>query len=69
VDAESSTLLESECLAVIHQTGLQLTLDISAVDYVDRRGAMALRSLRRRRVEVIGSSPLIRQLMEEDCSP
>lgn len=41
------------------------TLDLSEVSYVDVPGAIALRSLRRRGVQLIGGSPLVTELLKE----
>lgn len=41
------------------------TLDLSGVSYVDVPGAIALRNLRRRGVQLVGGSPLVTELLKE----
>ena len=49
--AEWADLLERECSGHLH-AGVSLTLDLAAVDFVDRLGVETLRRLRRDGVEI-----------------
>ena len=50
--------LERSCESVL-STGAELTLDFSAVSFIDRGGVELFRSLRSRRVEFLNCSPFV----------
>jgi anti-anti-sigma regulatory factor len=42
------------------------TLDLAGISFVDTPGTIALRSLRRRGVRLVGCSPLVAELLKEN---
>jgi anti-anti-sigma regulatory factor len=65
--AEWVGLLEAECQALLH-TDQRLLLDLSGVNYLDRRAAALLRTLAGRSVQIITCPPLVAELVREDAS-
>ena len=63
IASDDSRLLESE-LASLLDRGSRVRLECSGVTYVDSRGAAMLRSLRRRRLEIVGCRPFILEFVD-----
>ena len=61
-------VVEQECAAVVRDFG-SVHLDLTAVTYVDSRGAAALRNMVRNHVTLSNCPPLIRELIGEDGLP
>ena len=65
IAAEWADLLERECLKLI-RSGLGVVLDLSAVVFIGRSGLEALRRLGLDGIGIIGCSPLIADMLEEE---
>ena len=65
IAAEWADLLERECLILI-RSGLGVVLDLSAVVFIGRSGLESLGRLGLDGVGVIGCSPLIADMLEEE---
>jgi hypothetical protein len=57
--------LEAACRAASVPAAVA-TLDLAGISFVDGPGAIALRDLRRRGVRLVGCSPLVTQLLQEN---
>ena len=63
--AEWTTLLEREC-AELGGSGHRVTLDLSGVAFIGRAGFEALGRLSRAGVGIVGCSPLIADMLEQE---
>ena len=65
VVTEWADLLAWECAGLLH-AGVSLTLDLSGVDFVDRRGVESLRQLGREGVEIRCPSGAVASVLEAE---
>lgn len=63
ITSESCPLVESECSSLL-DAGMRVRLECAAVTYVDSQGATMLRTLRKRRLEIVGCPPFILEFVE-----
>jgi anti-anti-sigma regulatory factor len=65
--AESTELLERECLAAM-QRSTSVRLDLGGVMYVDSRGAELLSALPLRNCALVNCPPLLRELLDDGAA-
>ena len=62
---EWADVLERECLE-LRRSGRRVTLDLSALGFIGRHGVTVLGRLQQTGVEIVGGSPLVVDMLEQE---